>query len=793
MKHRLLTLMSLSFLLVGTLLLAGCRLDAQDEASAKPANTGASEPIASASTNEVAQPAGETTAAVSSGTNVLPELAATNASLTVPKLSPAAQEVVELAKARVGDEVLLAYIDQSKARYHLTVTDILYLRDLGLSDEVIATMVRHDPTSVAAAAGLANLEEPDATNEVPALAETTAEVPAAQLTAPAAVDAAAAAPAAPEPSAEATSAPATAQAPTQPVTYNYFYNNLSPYGTWMEVPDYGWCWQPTVAVVNVGWQPYCHNGRWVWTDCGWYWNSYYSWGWAPFHYGRWHLSSHHGWLWVPGTHWGPAWVTWRYSPGYCGWAPLPPGAVYVSGTGLWYGGARVSVGFGFGLSAHRYTFVSTRHFYTHHPYRHRAEPTVVNNIYNNTTVINNYGHGSGNTVVNNGIATDVIGSSSPTPIRPVRLRDSNVPDPVRGGPSAIDREGATLAVHRPQLPAQASTPPPEVTRRQQEAAQRSERLAQSDVVKLARENARTSPSRPRPAAASPAPSRTSPTAVSPSRSTQRTLADTPPRSRTVPSEPVRQPAPSAPARNSDTPSVPPVTSTPSPVHSPPGTMRRPTTPSSRAIGPNAAPSAPVRPPEPIRSRPAQPTDVGRPAPAAPNPAPRTPSQPSQSSITPPTSRSLESSRPTAPSPSRIEAPRPAPAPQRAPSPTPTPAPRAAPPNPAPAPTPAPARPAPSRSEPARQLSSASRSPAFAAPAPAASRAVTPARSYSSPAPASRPTPGVSVAPPTRSAPSGSVRSAPAPSFTPSRSTPSSSSRSAAPAGGSPAGSRGSER
>jgi hypothetical protein len=33
-----------------------------------------------------------------------------------------------------------------------------------------------------------------------------------------------------------------------------------------------------------------------------------------------------GWVWVPGSEWAPAWVSWRESDDYIGWAPLPPEA-----------------------------------------------------------------------------------------------------------------------------------------------------------------------------------------------------------------------------------------------------------------------------------------------------------------------------------------------------------------------------------------------------------------------------------------------------------------------------------
>ena len=92
---------------------------------------------------------------------------------------------------------------------------------------------------------------------------------------------------------------------------SYFYNNLSPYGTWVSLEGYGWCWQPRAVVISHGWRPYCDGGHWVYTDAGWFWQSDYSWGWAPFHYGRWYQHPRCGWVWTPDRVWGPAWVTWR--------------------------------------------------------------------------------------------------------------------------------------------------------------------------------------------------------------------------------------------------------------------------------------------------------------------------------------------------------------------------------------------------------------------------------------------------------------------------------------------------
>src|SRR5689334_7249602 len=59
---------------------------------------------------------------------------------------------------------------------------------------------------------------------------------------------------------------------------------LASHGTWVEVRGYGRCWRPSGIVV--GWRPYC-DGEWVWTDCGWYWQSDEPWSWACYHYGSW--------------------------------------------------------------------------------------------------------------------------------------------------------------------------------------------------------------------------------------------------------------------------------------------------------------------------------------------------------------------------------------------------------------------------------------------------------------------------------------------------------------------------
>jgi len=104
------------------------------------------------------------------------------------------------------------------------------------------------------------------------------------------------------------------------VSFQAFYDGLSPLGQWVQVDGYGYCWQP--AGVDPDWRPYA-DGQWAYTDQGWMWISDEPWSWATYHYGRW-VNLDAGWFWVPGYDWAPAWVSWQFSDDYCGWAPLPP-------------------------------------------------------------------------------------------------------------------------------------------------------------------------------------------------------------------------------------------------------------------------------------------------------------------------------------------------------------------------------------------------------------------------------------------------------------------------------------
>lgn len=166
--------------------------------------------------------------------------------------------------------------------------------------------------------------------------------------------------------------PAAAKAQYDDVSLETFYDELSPYGVWINDPQYGYVWRPDVDQDEF--RPYYSNGHWEMTRYGNTWVSDYDWGWAPFHYGRWHHSSRRGWIWVPDTQWGPAWVSWRSGGGYYGWAPLGPGL-------------NININLGPRIPDYYWVFVPQRSiYYSRYP---RYDSRRNMDIYQNTVIINN--------------------------------------------------------------------------------------------------------------------------------------------------------------------------------------------------------------------------------------------------------------------------------------------------------------------------------------------------------------------------------------------------------------------
>lgn len=432
---------------VGVLLLTGCDLPE----STAVAQAKAAVETARASDSPPAAPAADPAATAAPVQAAVPDLP--------PNLPDPVREVVKLAHGRMGDGVVTNFVANIQEPFHLDADQIVYLRDLGLSSAVLESLLSKEQE-------LARLNPAQSASTMPAPTVVVANIRTtnvvqlptsytggqANFTPPQVGPAVAAAPG-------DQSAP-----PPSEVNNNFFYESLAPYGNWVTVPTYGYVWRPTCAVVNPGWRPYWNDGCWNWCDSGWYWNSSYSWGWAPFHYGNWVNSPGSGWCWIPGRTWAPSWVTFRSGGGYCGWAPLPPGCGWSAGVGLTWAGSGVSVGFGFGFAASDYCWTPTSYFTAGNCSAYGVYGRGVNQIYNGSTVINNYVVGNNNTIINNGIDQGHIASNSRSEVRKVRLADVNAPSGAGAVAGTRGRPGdpSQLAVYRPKVgtvPTAAGTSP----------------------------------------------------------------------------------------------------------------------------------------------------------------------------------------------------------------------------------------------------------------------------------------------------------------------------------------------
>ncbi|HSR87728.1 MAG TPA: DUF6600 domain-containing protein, partial [Pontiella sp.] len=316
--------------------------------------------------------------------------------------------LVRLVQAGVEQSILLSYVENSLRFFELDADRIIHLTDLGVPSEIIEAAMERDKQLFQAGTASAEASQP---------AEQTV---------------------------------ADTNNPLPEVTEEYLYDTLTPYGSWIYIDGYGRCWRPTVVTYHAGWRPYCDNGRWIYTDCGWYWMSDYSWGWAAFHYGRWFRHHRYGWCWWPDTVWAPSWVSWRYDRDYCGWAPLPPYTSCRSGSGIYYKGSRVHFGFNFGLDSDCYTFVATRYFCDPKPRRYCLDAKDARRIYERTTVFNRIDYDvRKQRVVNGGISPDIISTLSGQAISPVTVRHTAGRTENNGRREELNRNTRTLVVSRP--------------------------------------------------------------------------------------------------------------------------------------------------------------------------------------------------------------------------------------------------------------------------------------------------------------------------------------------------------
>lgn len=176
-------------------------------------------------------------------------------------LSPAATEVAKLAQSRVGDDVMLAFVEQARSYYNLSADNIAALKSAGVSSSVLTAMLNHDNSLRA--------QSTSAVVSAAAPAPITPAVPSADNGS------------APSPGNQTASAPAAVAQPPAPAPHVEVIP-VSPSPDYVWAPGY-WSW---------------NGGVWIWV--GGYWHYPVRPGHVWVH-GYWNGSGHkHVWV---GGHW----------------------------------------------------------------------------------------------------------------------------------------------------------------------------------------------------------------------------------------------------------------------------------------------------------------------------------------------------------------------------------------------------------------------------------------------------------------------------------------------------------
>lgn len=387
-------------------------------------------------------------------TNTVTQITTTETETSVHRIEPAVsitaggvREVIKMVQAGVEESVILTYIERSDQNFSINSDDLVYLHDLGIPSRILTAMIKkggitddapsvalpEDPTPVTP-----STSDTNTISATEATVVTTNPVPANEIVV--------------SPPVQTTNVVVqytTVIGATPTPAEQYYFDSLSPYGTWIYEGSQGWYWQPTVSVINVNWRPYCDQGRWLYTDCGWYWQSDYSWGWAPFHYGRWHRHHTHGWLWKPDRVWSPAWVYWRAGPLHCGWAPLPPDAFFGPGHGMVRGRGGPSWDDGFGIPSEHFVFLPKGRLCEHRPAPFFVGHDHFLAAFDQSRPINRMRHESSHVIINEGPSDRDVFHLSPRPPRQVIIRDWENRAAITHRPDRIETRGSNLYIYRP--------------------------------------------------------------------------------------------------------------------------------------------------------------------------------------------------------------------------------------------------------------------------------------------------------------------------------------------------------
>ena len=126
-------------------------------------------------------------------------------------------------------------------------------------------------------------------------------------------------------------------------------------------------------------------------------------------------------MWIPGNEWAPAWVSWRSSNDYYGWAPLGPNVSENEGLNSY----NPPVNY-WNFMPHNYMGQpQARNYYVNES----RNVTIINTttIINNTTVVNNYSTQNHAKSYAAGPSPNEVTRYTGVQVRPVVLREANTP------------------------------------------------------------------------------------------------------------------------------------------------------------------------------------------------------------------------------------------------------------------------------------------------------------------------------------------------------------------------------
>jgi len=169
---------------------------------------------------------------IGQGNNPSPKTAAAEPA----QLSGGANDILKLARAKVSDDVILAFVKNSDRRYDLSAGEIIHLREAGVTDRVLAAMITHQPESPVANPPVAASPTPAPIAAAPQYTEPFASTAAAEI------------------------APSSVY--VLPGNTTYYYSDSWPYYS------YWWWYNPWPYYWSSWWYyPYYSCGWWYSGDC----------------------------------------------------------------------------------------------------------------------------------------------------------------------------------------------------------------------------------------------------------------------------------------------------------------------------------------------------------------------------------------------------------------------------------------------------------------------------------------------------------------------------------------------